>query len=392
MSGDLPTLALAFGAGLVTVASPCVLPVLPIVLGAAAGRHNRWRPVFVIVGFVATFVVAALLFGASTDLLGLGADRWRQLAAAGLCVAGLLMLWPALADKLQAPLQRWTAGAGSLADRAGAGPGGGLLLGAALGLLWTPCAGPVLAALLALVAGARAAEAAPALLAFALGSGLPMLAIAYGGQAAALRMRAVAGRSGAIRRGFGALVMASAAAMLTGEDVLLAAELSRLWPSAGSVDAESNLQPGEAAPEFAHITAWLNGPPTSLQALRGQVVLLDFWTFGCVNCVRTLPMLARLHARFAAEGLVVVGVHTPEFAHERSLDGLRNAVARHNITYAVAQDNRHATWDAYRIRHWPTLVLVDAHGRVIFRHIGEGDEELVEAQVKAALRRDARDQ
>lgn len=380
-------LALALGAGIATVASPCILPMLPIVLGAAAGQADGRRPLFVIAGFVATFVGAALAFGASAEALGLEAGTLRQLAAGGLLAAGLLMAWPALADRLLAPLNRLAVPGQALSSRAGAGPVGGLLLGAALGLLWTPCAGPVLAAILALVAGAQTSEAAPRLAAFALGAGLPMLAIAYGGQAMTTKVRALTRHAGRIRQGFGALVIVTATAMLTHWDTRIAAQLAAWWPAAEASAAPAPAAAGESAPEFTGLENWQNSPPLTLQGLRGRVVLVDFWTWDCVNCVRTLPALKRWHERFARDGLVIVGVHTPEFAHERPLAGLREAIARHGLAYPIAQDNAFATWTAYRNRYWPALYLIDRDGHIVYRHFGEGDEAATEARIAAELAR-----
>jgi cytochrome c biogenesis protein CcdA/thiol-disulfide isomerase/thioredoxin len=379
--------ALALGAGIATVASPCILPMLPIVLGAAAGQADRRRPLFVIAGFVATFVGAALAFGASADALGLEAGTLRQLAAGGLLAAGLLMAWPALADRLLTPLNRLAAPGQALSSRAGTGPVGGLLLGAALGLLWTPCAGPVLAAILVLVAGAQTSEAAPRLAAFALGAGVPMLAIAYGGQAITTKVRALTRHAGRIRQGFGALVIVTATAMLTHWDTRVAAQLAAWWPAAEANAATAPVAAGEIAPEFTGLENWQNSSPLTLHRLRGRVVLVDFWTWDCVNCVRTLPALKRWHERYARDGFVIVGVHTPEFAHERPLAGLREAIARHGLAYPIAQDNTFATWTAFRNRYWPALYLIDRDGRIVYRHFGEGDEAATEARIAAELAR-----
>jgi thiol-disulfide isomerase/thioredoxin len=140
------------------------------------------------------------------------------------------------------------------------------------------------------------------------------------------------------------------------------------------------------APEWTNDT-WLNTPgPLRLADLRGKVVLLEFWTFGCVNCQHVVPSLRTWHARYAAQGLVVVGDHYPEFEYEADLGRLQDAVDRMEIAYPVAQDNDRRTWDAYKIRYWPTLVLIDKAGHIRYEHIGEGAYEETEAAIQALLR------
>jgi cytochrome c biogenesis protein CcdA/thiol-disulfide isomerase/thioredoxin len=382
-------LALALAAGLVTVASPCILPMLPVLLGASWGRRDARRPLFVVTGFVASFAATALAFGASTRVLGVSHDAVRGLAIAALCVFGLLSLFPRTFETLSPALSRIGDTAARLPAARRDTPVGALALGASLGALWTPCAGPALASILVLLGTAQdAGRAAPLLAAYALGAGLPMLAIAYGGRAASRRLDVLARHAGAVRRAFGLLVLATALAMLRGYDASAAAWLSDLVPAAESPRPTAP-SVRDAAPELAGIEAWLNSPPLRLADLRGKVVLVDFWTFACSNCARTLPSLERWHARYADEGLVVIGVHTPEFAFERERANVEAAVRRFGIDYPVALDNRYETWTAWRNRYWPSLYLVDREGRLVLRHEGEGDYEEIERAIEAALRPDA---
>jgi cytochrome c biogenesis protein CcdA/thiol-disulfide isomerase/thioredoxin len=377
MTALLPLTA-AFGAGLATVASPCVLPLLPALLGSSWGRPDPWRPPLIVLGFIGAFSALALAFGASATALGLSAGAVRDVAAVLLLAMGVLLLWPALWEKLSLPLGR----VADVAQRFGQGGGrlGALALGASLGALWTPCAGPALASILALVASAtEPGQAAALLVAYAAGAGGPMLAVAYGGQRLAQRLRSWAGAAVRFRQALGVLIMAVAGASL--------ADVSSAWVAALSGPAESAAGKvvGLTAPELPRTGAWLNSPPLQLQNLRGQAVLIDFWTWDCVNCLRSVPVIERLHQRYAARGLVVIGVHTPEFAHERPLGGVRAAVRRLGLHYPVVQDNDYRIWQSFGNRYWPAAWLIDKQGRIVYRHEGEGGEAELAAAIEGAL-------
>ncbi|RZL04384.1 MAG: cytochrome c biogenesis protein DipZ [Rubrivivax sp.] len=379
-------------AGVATVASPCVLPVLPLLLGVSAQETSRTRPLFIILGFVLSFAALALLFSASTHVLGLSPDAVRWIATTGMLLAGLLMVWPALGERALAPLGRVANLAHAVGGHATQGPWGGLLLGASLGALWTPCAGPVLASILVLVAQQPSAgTTAPLLLSYAAGAGLPMLAIAYGGQVMTHKVRAFTRHADRFRRICGLMVMGSALTLGLQLDAHASAWASRVWSGLSPTEVAVAQEPAvatdmaPAAPEFIGIGPWLNSPPLSLKALRGQVVLVEFWTYGCSNCVNTLPHIQRWHERYARQGLKVVGVHTPEFAFERSPDNVRQAIRRHGLSYPVALDNQYKTWNAYGNRYWPALYLIDRQGRIVFTHFGEGDEARIEQRIQQTL-------
>lgn len=371
-------LTAAFGAGLATVASSCVLPLLPALLGGSWGRPDAWRPPLIVLGFIGTFSALALAFGASATALGLSAGSVRDLAALLLLALGLLLLAPALWEKLARPLGR----VADVAQRLGRSGGwlGALALGASLGALWTPCAGPALASILALVASAaEPGQAAALLVAYAAGAGGPMLAVAYGGQRLAAWLRRWSGAAARLRQAVGVLVIVLAAASLADVSSALVAALG------APADRATQQVVGQPAPELPGGRAWLNSPPLQLQALRGRVVLIDFWTWDCVNCLRNAPAIERLHQRYAARGLVVIGVHTPEFAHERPLDGVRAAVRRLGLHYPVVQDNDYGIWRAFGNRYWPAAWLIDRQGRVVSRHEGEGGEAALAAAIEGVL-------
>ncbi len=378
-------LGLALVAGLVTIAAPCILPMLPILLGAAVAGRRRTRPLAIVAGFVATFAAAGLVLGRLASIVGTAPSTLRTAAIVLLVGFGGLMLWPELFAYLTRPFGGVVRRADAVAARAGSGNVGGLVLGATIGILWTPCAGPVLGSILTLVATAEDARGAGALLlAYAVGAVVPMLAIAYGGQRVAGRLRRLTPHAARLQRAFGVLVIASAAAMYSGWDTAVAARLAGAFVSAGGARAAVSAEQSPA-PELTGLDHWINSAPLTLHALRGDVVLVDFWTFGCVNCVRTLPHVRGWYERYKDAGLIVIGVHTPEFPYERDPANVAAAVTRHRIAYPVAQDDAYATWKAYDNHDWPAQYLIDRRGRIVRTHVGEGGYEEMEDAIRAQL-------
>jgi len=394
----LVLLAIGFVAGIVTALSPCVLPVLPIVLaGGATGR----RPLAIIAGIVLSFTVFTLFAAWLLDRIGLPDDFLRNLAIAVLLLMGVTLLWPRAADLLARPLQ-------ALTRRRGGDAGGGFLLGFSLGLVFVPCAGPVLAAVTVIAAQRDVGlDGVVLTLAYAVGAAVPMLAIAFAGQRAARRLRA---RATVIRRTAGALVVGAALAIALGVDQDLQTqipgytqavqdriersdsaqrELEDLTgaraPAVVAENAESTLKDYGVAPEFSGLVGWLNSKPLTLAGLRGKVVLIDFWTYSCINCLRTLPYITSWHERYRSSGLTIVGVHTPEFAFERVASNVRKNAKELGVEYPVALDNEFGTWNAWHNQYWPAKYLIDRKGHVRYYHFGEGDYDESESAIRELL-------
>jgi cytochrome c biogenesis protein CcdA/thiol-disulfide isomerase/thioredoxin len=391
--------ALLAGAG--TAISPCVLPILPAVLSASAAGGAR-RPLGVVVGLALTF--ALTVAGVSELVVGTGAGQsvLRDVAVAVVALAGAALLVPRLSERVE----RLLAPASRFGPRsAGRGFWSGLGVGAALGLLYVPCAGPILAAVISV--GAASAATIPIALAYATGSALVLLALGTGGRRLAGRLRGPAAR-----RALGAVLVATAVVLATNTDQRFEATLAAHLPSV-LVDPTGGLERSHAvqqrlaalghaprfkpmaarsrlpdlgpAPDFRGTQRWFNSPPLSLAALRGKVVLVDFWTYTCINCLRTLPYLKAWYARYHARGFVVVGVHTPEFGFEHDAGNVRAAVGRFGIHYPVVQDNDYATWNAWGNQAWPSEYLIDARGHVREAREGEGDYAATERSIRTLL-------
>ncbi len=388
--------AVAFVAGIVTALSPCVLPVLPVVLAGGTTGSER-RPFAIVAGLITSFTVFTLSAATLLSALGLPDDLLRNIAIVVVGLVGVALLWPRLGELLERPFAR-------LSRRRPGDLGGGFLLGLSLGLVFTPCAGPVIAAIATVAATQGVSfEAVIVTLAYAFGAGLVLLGLAFAGRRglALPRFRRAAPT---IRRVLGGLVVATAILMALGVDTSLRTRVPEytralqgleetsavnddLESLAGGdpVVEESRLVDGPPAPEFAGIEGWLNSKPLTLEELRGKVVVIDFWTYSCINCLRTLPYLKRWDEAYRSKGLVLVGVHTPEFAFERERSNVEGAVDRLGIRYPVALDPEFGTWEAWGNRYWPAKYFIDRNGDVRYAHFGEGDYEESEDVIRELL-------
>lgn len=396
---------LSYLAGALTILSPCILPVLPFVF-ARAGQPFVKSGLPLLVGMALTFASVATLaavgggWAVQANLVG----RWIALAV--MAVLGLTLVFPALADRLSRPL---VALGSRLTERANADQqsGGGVwpsfLLGVATGLLWAPCAGPILGLILtgAALQGASVGTTL-LLLAYAAGAATSLaLALLVGGKVFQA-MKQSLGVGEWVRRGLGVLVLIGVAAIALGLDTGLLTRLS----SGGTnrieqaligrlgADRAMNAPPAPLdalqvegmMPPLTGVTEWINSPPLTTDQLRGKVVLVDFWTYSCINCVRAIPYVRAWAEKYRDQGLVVIGVHTPEFAFEKSPANVRDAVRRFGIAYPVAMDNDYAVWRAFRNQYWPAHYFIDAQGRIRHHHFGEGDYEQSERVIQQLLK------
>ncbi len=405
--------ALLAGAG--TALSPCVLPVLPAVLSAGV-TGGRKRPLGVALGLALSFTFATIALVYVIAALGLPNDLTRVLAIVTLLVFGVLLCVQPLADRVEAWISRVVP---KPARAGGDGFGSGILLGASLGLVYAPCAGPILAGVITVSAAqdftvGRLAVA----LAYSMGSAIVLYLLMLGG-------RRITGRLGALRSriqvAMGAVMIAVAVVMIANLDVRFESAIAGHLPSA-LVDPTSRIEQSSSvagnlqalrgggpashetgtseaaagkrlpvyfqAPNFTGTQDWFNtagDQPLSLDHLRGQVVLVDFWTYTCINCIRTLPYIEAWYQKYHGDGFTVVGVHTPEFPFERDAANVQRAIDDFGLTYPVVQDNDSATWNAYHNQYWPADYLIDAKGRVRLVHFGEGSYTETEDAIRSLL-------
>ena len=385
-------IGLAFVEGLALIVSPCILPVLPLVLATSADGGRR-RPYGIIIGFVLAFSVFAILARELVGLLGIDLDQIKDLSLVLLALLGLVLLSSWLSEKFSRLTQGLANFGNRLAGTGGEGLGSGIVIGSLIGLVWTPCAGPILAAVLVQVIRQQTDLAGNLIIvSFAIGAGVPMLAIALTGRKIMSGAGLLVRHAAALRRAFGVLILGSVAYIASGIDAqsLLAprsqaATVPTTAPARTALRLEKGLNSPYDAPQFSGIDAWLNSPPLTMPGLKGKVVLVDFWTYSCINCIRTLPYLADWDRKYREQGLVIVGVHSPEFEFEKKLDNVKAAVAQHGLRYPVALDNRLDTWSNFKNRYWPAHYLIDRGGKVVYTHFGEGNYDVTENNIRFLL-------
>ena len=418
-------LVLAYLGGVLTIVSPCILPVLPFVF-ARADRPFLQSGLPMLVGMAAAFAVVASLAAVAGGWVVEANQYGRGVAIALLAVFGLTLVFPNFADRVMAPLVKLGAKLSNSAQRDSDTPGShvlpSLLLGVATGLLWAPCAGPVLGLILTGAALKGASVGTTLLLsAYAAGAATSLaLALAVGGRLFAAMKRSL-GIGEWIRRGLGVAVLVAVVAIAFGFDTGFLTRVSlsgtasleqnlidRIRPASTSASAstqpstvmtdgpamamkakpgaqQANLGVEGGFPSLAGAEEWLNSSPLTPEGLKGKVVLIDFWTYSCINCLRAIPYVRAWAEKYKDHGLVVIGVHTPEFAFERKVSNVRAAVAELKIGYPVAVDNEYKIWRAFDNQYWPAHYFIDAQGRIRYHHFGEGEYDQSERVIQRLL-------
>ncbi len=375
--------ALAFLEGLALIVSPCILPVLPLVL-ATSVAGGKGRPFGVIAGFVVMFGLFTLFARGILAATGVEPATIRAFSLVFLTLFALTMLLEPLARGFAALTRRLADMGGRLANIKGEGFLSGAGIGAAIALVWTPCAGPILGAVLVQVIRQQDdAHAAFVILSFAFGAGVPMLGIALFGRLLTGRMGFFMRHAAALRRIMGALILASVLFIASGAMLPSFSEPEKISVSNNALGHA--LPEPYAAPGFIDIEGWINSQPLTMEGLKGKVVLVDFWTYSCINCIRTLPYVTRWYNDYSKLGLVVVGVHSPEFAFEKDRRNVEAAVVDNGIKYPVALDNELSTFVNFKNKYWPAHYLIDRDGKVVYTHFGEGNYDVTENNIRFLL-------
>jgi cytochrome c biogenesis protein CcdA/thiol-disulfide isomerase/thioredoxin len=392
---------IAFLGGILTVLSPCILPVVPFLF--AGVERTRSAILLTLGGMALTFALISSLAVVSSDWVIQANNTGRHVALIVMVLFALSLISARIGGWLARPFVLL----GNRLDpdtRKVSGPLGSVLIGVATGLLWAPCAGPILGVILtgAMLQGANA-QTSLLLVAYGLGSALSLGTLIFAGRGLVNRLKPSIPVTGWLRRGTGVAVLIAAAVISTGADNRLLAGTSsegvsrveqRVLESVpkvidylvSKVKADSTMGTAQGAmPSLSGAVQWLNSPALGSDSLRGKVVLVDFWTYDCIYCQHTLPYVKDWAKKYEQDGLLVIGVHTPEYGYERIIDNVREQVKKLGITYPVAIDNNYAIWRAFDNQYWPAHYLIDAKGQVRYTHFGEGGYETQEQMIRQLL-------
>ncbi|MBK3429790.1 MULTISPECIES: cytochrome c biogenesis protein DipZ [unclassified Pseudomonas] len=392
---------IAFLGGLLTVLSPCILPVVPFLF--AGIDRTRSSILLTLGGMVLTFALVSSLAVVSSEWVIQANNTGRHVALVVMALFALSLISARISGWLASPFVLL----GNCLDpqtRKMSGPLGSLMIGVATGLLWAPCAGPILGVILtgAMLQGANA-QTSLLLVAYGLGSALSLGTLIFAGRGLVNRLKASIPVTGWLRRATGFAVLAAALMISTGADKTLLAGASSEGVSVlengvlqsvpkvveylvSKAKAEPTLDNARGPmPSLSGAVEWLNSPALTSESLRGKVVLVDFWTYDCINCQHTLPYVKDWAQKYEKDGLVVIGVHTPEYGFERIISNVRDEVKKLGITYPVAIDNNYAIWRNFDNQYWPAHYLIDAKGQVRFTHFGEGRYETQEKMIQQLL-------
>jgi cytochrome c biogenesis protein CcdA/peroxiredoxin len=398
---------LSFVAGLLTVLAPCVLPLLPIIIGSSVTSNNKSKPYLVTLGLVISITLFTILLKASTLLINIDPVIWKYISGSIVLVFGLIYLFPTIWEKITTKFNLSTKSDGVL-KQAGKKEGllGSLLIGASLGPVFASCS-PTYSLIIATVLPVNFVEGLFYIVVYAIGLAVVLLAIALLGQKLIKKLRVFSNPNGIFKKLMGVIFIVVGIAVISGFDKKVETAIldsgyfditkieqkllenknkntnnSNIFSKNNSAKLETQ---GVIAPEIIGINQWINSNGETIKDLKGKVVLVDFWTYSCINCQRTLPYLTKWYDTYKDKGLVVLGIHAPEFSFEQKIENVQKAVTENKINYPVGLDNNFSTWNNYKNQFWPAHYLIDKDGFVRATHFGEGKYEETESQIQELL-------
>lgn len=407
----------AFISGVITIFAPCIWPLLPIILSSTASGGSR-KPLGITIGIMISFALLTLSVSYVVSLVPFDPNILRYVAVVIISFIGLSLIIPKISYVLETYVSRFSGKLGRSGSNSNSGFQGGLITGLSLGIVWTPCAGPILATI-ATLSATKAVNLQIILvtIVYVLGVGIPLFLLAIFGQKVFSKVRGLSKYTGRIQQLFGVIMILTAAAILTNYDKTIQVKLLNAFPAYSSLLLRLENNPAvkrqldsikgnkiteekvdmpfpkatslpriAKAPDFIGINNWLNtNQALSINKLKGKIVLVDFWTYTCINCIRTLPHVTSWYNKYKDQNFMVIGVHTPEFEFEKRAENVLNAIKQYDIKYPVAQDNDYSTWKAYDNHYWPAKYLIDSDGYIRYFHFGEGQYEETEKAIQTLI-------
>ncbi|WP_018576396.1 cytochrome c biogenesis protein DipZ [Legionella shakespearei] len=386
MNTDLLTVLAGFLEGFVLILSPCILSILPIILAGSLSGSRR-RSFGIIIGFIFVFALFALFARQLISYWGIDSSSVRYTAYGLLFLFALILFSNYLTEQFNRLTQRFgSIGSAIAPHQEERGFWGGVLLGGLVAIIWTPCAGPILATIIVqIVIQQTNLMSFFTLLAFAAGAAIPMLIIALYGFKIRELFPVFKRHAGLTRKILAVILFLNLGFMIAQEKGLISSSIIEQTPIRTANFLEQGVWRPYEAPEIGGIESWINSSPLNLTDLQGKVVLVDFWTYSCINCVRTLPYLKDWYNKYHDQGLVIIGIHTPEFDFEKEADNVRAAVKHYGIHYPVALDNSFTTWQNFSNHFWPAHYLINKDGKVVYEHFGEGNYDVTENNIRFLL-------
>jgi cytochrome c biogenesis protein CcdA/thiol-disulfide isomerase/thioredoxin len=405
----------AFISGLITILTPCIWPILPVVLSSGSNSDGFQKPSGMIIGIITSFTVLTVGLSTLVRLFNFDPNILRNSALIFIALIGLTMVIPSISIAIESFISRLTGLFGQINHHRKNNFLSGLFTGLSLGILWTPCAGPILATVASLtVTGLITPEIFWVTLFYALGASIPLITIAYGGQKILSESKKISPYVGAIQQGFGVIIIVTAFALYLHLDTYSQLYLEKVLPSFSSTFYQIEQTPvirrqlellkknkskiqtaitnnmllntNQKAPNFSGATNWINtSQPLDIIGLRGKVILVDFWTYTCINCIRTLPYVSGWYDKYKNSGFTVIGIHTPEFEFEKNPSNVEAATKQFRISYPIAQDNNYTIWNNYNNSYWPAEYLIDAKGYIRRTHFGEGEYDQMEKAIQLLI-------
>ncbi|CEG58324.1 cytochrome c biogenesis protein DipZ [Legionella fallonii] len=386
MQADIVNIGLGFLEGFALIISPCVLPILPLIL-AGSLTGSKKRPLGIMIGFILIFSLFTFLSRKFVQYSGIDLNIVRHISYGMLILLGVTMISTYLTEKFERLTTR-LANIGSSFPKVNNPQGGlisGIFFGGLIAIVWTPCAGPILAAVIVqTVIQKTNLMSFLTLIAFGIGVAVPMLAIILFGRQLMARVGFVKGHTVFFRKMLGAVIIISVFFMIYQENGISFVHAGQ-GNNVPAIELQNGLEKPYPAPSISGIDGWINSEPLKISNLKGKVVLVDFWTYSCINCIRTLPYLKEWYDKYHNDGLVIVGVHTPEFDFEKNFANVKSAVVYDGIKYPVALDSHYITWQNFNNQYWPAHYLIDKKGNVVYIHFGEGDYDVTENNIQYLL-------